>query len=97
MWLILLSALLTLPWGSQVVQLVEHPTLGLGSGHDLRVVRSSPVSWVCILAKRSMRGLLEVLSPSPSPSAPPACVLSLSLSLKQLNLLVSSVPWAKGP
>lgn len=27
-----------------MVQPVEHPTLGLGSGRDLRAVRSSPVS-----------------------------------------------------
>ena len=29
------------PW---VVQSVEHPTLGFSSGHDLRVMRSRPVS-----------------------------------------------------
>ena len=29
---------------NQVTQLVEPVTLDLGSGHDLRVVRSSPVS-----------------------------------------------------
>jgi len=27
-----------------VAQSVKHPTLAFGSGHDLRVVRSSPVS-----------------------------------------------------
>ena len=31
------------PW---VVQSVKHPTLGFGSGHALRVVRSSPKSGV---------------------------------------------------
>ena len=30
--------------GAWVAQLVEHPTLGFSSGHDLKVVRSSPVS-----------------------------------------------------
>ena len=28
--------------GTWVAQVVKHPTLGLGSGHDLRVVRLSP-------------------------------------------------------
>ena len=28
--------------GCWVVQSVEHPTLGFGSGHELRVMRSSP-------------------------------------------------------
>ena len=32
-------------WGAWVMQLVEHPTLGFGSGHDLRVLESlSPAS-----------------------------------------------------
>jgi len=30
--------------GRLVVQLVKRPTLGFGSGRDLRVVRSSPMS-----------------------------------------------------
>ena len=30
--------------GTWVAQLVKYPTLGFGSGHDLRVVRSSTVS-----------------------------------------------------
>ena len=50
------------PGGTCVAQSVECPTLGFSSGHDLRVVRSSPVS-------RSARNLLKFLSPSPS--APP--------------------------
>ena len=29
-------------WGAWVTQLVKHPTLDFGSGHDLRVLRSSP-------------------------------------------------------
>ena len=29
--------------GAWMVQLVEHPTLGLGSGHDPRVMGLSPV------------------------------------------------------
>ena len=33
-----------LGWGGAwVAQLVKHPTLDFGSGHDLRVVRLSPV------------------------------------------------------
>ena len=33
---------MTVDPGRQVAQLVEHLTLGFGSGHDLRVMRSSP-------------------------------------------------------
>ena len=29
-------------WGAWVAQSVEHPTLDFGSGHDPRVMRSSP-------------------------------------------------------
>jgi len=31
-------------WSTWVAQLVKRPTLDFGSGHDLRVVRSSPTS-----------------------------------------------------
>ena len=31
-------------WGTRVAQLVERPTLSFGSGHDLRVMGSSPVT-----------------------------------------------------
>ena len=30
--------------GTWVAQLVKHPTLDFGSGHDLRVLGSSPIS-----------------------------------------------------
>ena len=40
-------------WGSWVAQLMEHPTLGLGSGHDLRVVRSS-LMWGSLLSMGSV-------------------------------------------
>ena len=30
-------------WGAWVAQSVEHPTLDFGSGHDLRLVKSSPM------------------------------------------------------
>ena len=33
-----------LEWGTWVAHTVEGPTLHFGSGHDLRVMRSSPVS-----------------------------------------------------
>ena len=29
-------------WGTWVAQWIKRPTLGLGSGHDLRVLRSAP-------------------------------------------------------
>jgi len=32
------------PWGAWVAQSVKHPAVDFGSGHDLRVVRSSPAS-----------------------------------------------------
>ena len=31
-------------WGTWVAQLFKHPTLDFGSGHDLRIVGSSPMS-----------------------------------------------------
>ena len=30
-------------WGTWVAQFVKHPALDFGSGHDLTVIRSSPV------------------------------------------------------
>ncbi|VCX43222.1 unnamed protein product [Gulo gulo] len=50
--------------GARVVLLVRCPTLDFGSGHDLRVVRSSPSSRSVL----SMEPAED--SPSPSPSAP---------------------------
>jgi len=52
-----------------VVQLVKHLTLDFGSGHDLRVVRSSP----------ALGSVLAVGPAWDSLSAPPP-LLSLSLS-----------------
>jgi len=52
-----------------VVQPVECPTLGFGSGHDLRVVRSSPV-----LGFELSEESTEVSLPLPA--------LALSLSLR---------------
>ena len=43
--------------GTKVAQLVEHPTLDFSSGHDPRVVGSSP-------ALGSAWSLLQILSPS---------------------------------
>ena len=40
-----------------MAQLVEHPTPDFGSGHDLRVVRSSPMT--------GSAWNLRILSPSP--------------------------------
>ena len=66
-------------WGSWVAQLVECPILGFSSGHDLRVVRLSPVL-VSVLSG----GMLEVLSLSlhsvPAPAH--ACMCDHSYSLK---------------
>ena len=51
-----------------MAQLVELPTLGFGSDHDLRTL------WKALHVAQSLYGIL-----SPSPYAPPAGVLSLSL------------------
>jgi len=56
--------------GAWVTQLMKRPTLDFSSGHDLRVVRSSPASGSCWAWS-----LLKILSP--------LTLLSLSLSLKK--------------
>ena len=70
--------------GAWVAQSGEHPTLDFGSGHDPRVVGSSPTSG-SRLAARSLLGILCLLS------LPFSCLcrctdslsLSLSLSLRK--------------
>jgi len=54
-------------WGAWVAQLVKHPTLDFSSVHDLRVVRSSPVS----SSMRHMESAWDSLSPSPLCLPPP--------------------------
>ena len=49
-----------------VAQSVECPTLGFGSGHDLRVVRLSPASGSAL----SGESVCDSLSPSPLPYPP---------------------------
>ena len=49
-----------------MAQLVERPTLDFGPGHDLRVVRLSPVSGTLLSMESSLLGF----SPSPSASSP---------------------------
>ena len=61
--------------GARVAQPVERPTLGFNSGHDPRVVRSSPV-WGSAL---SVEPAQDCLSLSLCPSPPLACSLSVSL------------------
>lgn len=61
--------------GVWVAQLVKFPTLDFGSGHDLKVLRSSPVSGSA-LGGESAR---DSLSPSPSdPLSVPSPAFSLS-------------------
>ena len=55
-----------------MAQLVEHPTLGFGSGHDLMVREFEPAL--------TLQSLLGILSLSLSLSAPPLLVLCHSLS-----------------
>jgi len=61
-----------------VAQLVKPPTLGFGSGHDVRVVGSSPKMGSCWVWC-----LLKILSPSFSLPPPHMCVLSLSQKKKK--------------
>ena len=62
-----------------MAQSVERPTLDFSSGHDLRVVALSPRRASC-----SAGSLLETLS-LPVSFLPLPHLLSLSLSLKQIN------------
>ena len=48
---------------SWVAQSVKHQTLDFGSGHDLRVVRSSPTSG-SVLTAWSLLGILSLPPPS---------------------------------
>jgi len=67
-----------------VAQSLEFPTVGFGSGHDLRVVKSNPASG-------SELGL-EPASDSPSPSTPPppprVHMHVFSLALKRRNKIL---------
>ena len=56
-----------LPWGTWVAQSVMHPTLGFGSGHDLTVVKSSPLASGSVLGVEPAYGCLSLslcLSPA---------------------------------
>ena len=59
-----------------MAQLVKHLILGFSSGHDLRVLESSP----------ALGSVLSVESASPSPSAPP-----LVLFLKEINKIFKTM------
>ena len=65
-----------------MAQSVEHPTLDFGSGHDPRVVGSSPKLGSMLSMKPAWN--------SPSFSAPPPLLLSLSLPLS-LSLALSQI------
>ena len=54
-----------------MAQSFEHPTLDFNSGHDLRVMGSSPVSG-SVMPAQSLLGILSL-----SLSAPPLLILSL--------------------
>ena len=64
-----------------MAQSVGDLTLDFGSGHDLRVMGSSPASG-SVLPAQSLVGILSV---SLSLSPPPLLVLSLSLKSKYVN------------
>ena len=63
--------------GAWVAQLVEHPTLDFGLGHDLTAVGSSPTSG-SVLTVWSLLGILSFSLCVPHSRSP-----SLSLSLSQ--------------
>ena len=60
-----------------MAQSVKHSTLDLGSGHDLRVVGSSPMSGSVLSVESAWDSL------SPSPSAP--LTYTSSSALSQIN------------
>ena len=62
-------------WVTYVAQLVERPTLGFGSGHDLMVCEFEPHMGLCADSAEPAWDFLSDLL-----SAPPLLLLSLSLS-----------------
>ena len=62
-------------WGAWVAQLVKHPTLDLGPGHDLTVGEFEPRIRLCTISD------WHSVSPSLCPS--PACALSLPLKINK--------------
>jgi len=65
-------------WGTWVAQLIRHPILDFGSGHDLRVVRLSPGARL-----HTQWGLLRIFS-LPLPFCPLMCSLSLSRKINKI-------------
>ena len=65
--------------GAWVAQLVKHPTLGLGSGHDLTVHKVKHRVKLCADSVEPAWDSPS-LSLCPSPAGVPALTLSLSLS-----------------
>ena len=66
-------------WGAWVAWLVGHPTLHLGSGHGLRVMKSSPAS-ISVPTAWSLLGRFSVLSLSATPPLVPMHSLSLEIN-----------------
>ena len=65
-------------WCAWVAQLLTRSTLDFGSGHDLTVVESSPMSGSVLGVQPAW-----VLSPSPSPSSPALHTHPYSHSLRE--------------
>ena len=68
-------------WGAWMAQLVKHPTLDFGSGHDLRVCEIDP----CIglyADSGACFGFFPSLSATAPPCPSPSCLVMLSLSLR---------------
>ena len=79
-------------WGAWVAQLVKHPTLDFGSGHDLTVFGFKPHVRLCTGSREPAWNSLSPLCPSPYH----VHMLTPSLSqikLSKIRLLFSQVPF----
>ena len=78
--------------GPGVTQVVKHPTLGFGSGHDLRICECEPCVRLCADSPEPAWDSLSLLS------LPLPCLYPLSLSLsKQINKLKTKTKKQKQP
>ena len=74
-------------WGTWVAQLVKHPTLGFGSGHDLTVHEFKPHIRFCTDGMEPAWGFL-----SASFSTPPLLLLYLKINkLKKIRKKIASL------
>ena len=65
-----------------MVQLIKHPTLDLGLGHDLTACEFKPLTGLCA---DGAEPAWDSVSPSLCPSLTCMCSLSLSLKINKLK------------